>query len=300
MKITRGTQRAAVRAVIYGVEGIGKSTLASQFPNPLILDTEDGSRHLDVARAACPDWPTLQEAVHELIRDRQGFETVVIDSADWMERSLIEKTVRDAGKKSIEDFGFGKGYVLIAEQIGRFLKLADDLAARGCHVVFVAHSKVIRTSPPDAADGYDRYELKLSKQTAPLFKEWCDLLLFANYKTVVVEGSDGRMKARGGKDRVMHAERCAAWDAKNRFGLPETMPMAIEPLAGLFDVPKKKSWRERIADCRTVAELGDMGTAVDEAESAGRLTPANAAQARELIDARHGELEPVMEESHVG
>jgi len=53
IKITRGIERAPLRAVVYGVEGIGKSTLASQFPDALVLDTEDGTRHLDVARSRC-------------------------------------------------------------------------------------------------------------------------------------------------------------------------------------------------------------------------------------------------------
>lgn len=234
MNIVRGKQKSAARVVIYGTEGIGKSTMASQFPSPLILDTEDGSKHLDCARVICSDWMTLESTMHELVRDAQGFETVVIDSADWMERMMIDQIVRQAGKKSIEDFGFGKGYIHVQERVAKFLAIADQLIARGINVVFVAHSKVQRTSPPDQTDGYDRYELKLTKQVAPLLREWCDLLLFTNYKTKLVEGSDGRIKASGGKERVMYAERSAAWDAKNRFGLPEEMPMLIDRLDPIF------------------------------------------------------------------
>jgi len=80
-------------------------------------------------------------------------------------------------------------------------------------------------SPPDMVDGFDRYELKLHKQTAPLFKEWADLLLFANYETSIIKGNDGRVKGDGGKRRVLISERAAAWDAKNRYGLPEIMPL---------------------------------------------------------------------------
>jgi len=111
------------------------------------------------------------------------------------------------------------------------------LAQNGLNVIFVAHSKVVRTSPPDQTDGYDRFELNLHKLVAPLFKEWCDLLVFLTYRTKLIEGGDGKMKGTGGKQRIMHTERSAAWDAKNRYGLPEEMPMAFAGLAGIFGAP---------------------------------------------------------------
>ena len=237
IKITRGPIASAVRAVIYGTEGIGKTTLASQFPNPLIIDTEDGSKHIDCARYVVSEWKNLTLAMAELAVDAQGFQTIVIDSADWAEKLLVEWVLSTSGKKSIEDFGFGKGYIRLQEAVTEFLRSADKLVANGLNVVFVAHSKVQRTSPPDQTDGFDRYELKLTKQVAPLFKEWCDVLLFCNYKTRLVEGADGRMKASGGKARLMYAERSAAWDAKNRFNLPEEMPMCFSHLAGIFGPP---------------------------------------------------------------
>jgi hypothetical protein len=136
---------------------------------------------------------------------------------------------------------------------------------------------VKRTSPPDQTDGFDRYELKLTKQSAPLLREWCDLLLFCNYKTKLVEGSDGRLKATGGKDRVMHAEHSAAWDAKNRFGLPAEMPMEIGQLAGIFGAPTAKpkapGWLDRVRAAKTVAEFEVICNEADSAVAAGDLTP---------------------------
>ena len=168
-----------MRAVIYGTEGIGKSTLAAQIPDAVIIDTEDGTGQIDAARVIALDWRAIEHAFKELIADQQGFRAVVVDTADWLEKALIEHVLRQSGKKSIEDFGFGKGYTILAEHVVRFLSLADQLVAKGVHVVFVAHSKVTRTSPPDQTDGFDRYELKLTKQVAPLLKEWADLACFA-------------------------------------------------------------------------------------------------------------------------
>lgn len=300
MKIVRGIQKSPARVVLHGVEGIGKSTLASKFPAPVILDTEDGTGQIDCARVICHDWKTLEGALIELGSDAQGFKTVVIDSADWAEKHCIEAVKRKANKASIEDFGFGKGYTLVAEQFTKLLTAADHLIGRGMHVVFVAHTKIQRTSPPDQTDGYDRYELKLTKQTSPLLREWADALLFVNYRQTLIEGSDGRMKARGGKERVMFTERCAAWDAKNRYGLAAELPMTIEALAPLFDgMPAAKAEpplfdriNEYIGKAASVRTLGTIGDKIDGYLSTGELTEPQAQLLRDEINNRHNELEP--------
>jgi hypothetical protein len=294
MRIERGRKHTPVRGVVYGIEGIGKSTLAAEFPSPVILDTEEGTHHLDVARVSIGSWDDLRAAVAEIGSKQGEFRTVVIDSADWAERMLVEHVCSEGRKKSIEEFGFGKGWVIVAEQFGRFLTQCDALIGVGLNVVFVAHSKVQRTSPPDLSDGYDRYELKLSKQTSPLLKEWCDLLAFANYKVTTVEGSDGRTKAIGGKKRVLHLERAAAWDAKNRYGLPEEVPMTIEALAPIFAAPARRpGWRDRVAQAATVEELGKIGDDADQAVSDGKLTPEQREQLDAAIAARHQQIEQV-------
>ena len=291
LKIERGRRHSPVRAVIYGTEGIGKTTLAAAFPSPVILDTEEGTHHLDCARVSIGSWDELRAAVAEIGSRPSEFRTVVIDSADWAERLLVENLLVEHKQKSIEGFGFGKGYTLLAEGFGRFLTQCDALVGVGLNVAFVAHSKVQRTSPPDMADGFDRYELKLTKQTAPLLKEWCDLLAFCNYKTSVSEGSDGRKKATGGKRRLMHVERAAAWDAKNRYGLDAELPMNIDSLAPIFAEPAKRpGWRDRVAAATTLEELGRIGDDADQAVSDGKLTPDLRERLDAAIDARHAEI----------
>ena len=292
LKIERGRRHSPVRAVVYGTEGIGKSTLAAAFPSPVILDTEEGTHHLDVARVSIGSWDELRAAIAEIGGGRGEFRTVVIDSADWAERLLVEHLLAEHKQKSIEGFGFGKGYTLLAEGFGRLLTQCDALIGVGLNVVFVAHSKVQRTSPPDMADGFDRYELKLTKQTAPLLKEWCDLLAFCNYKTAVTEGSDGRKKATGGKRRLMHLERAAAWDAKNRYGLDAELPMTIDSLSPIFAEPARRpGWRDRVAAATTVEELGRIGDDADQAVSNGRLSPAQREQLDAAINERHAAIE---------
>jgi hypothetical protein len=246
----------------------------------------------------CATFAEVEAAMHELVRDAQGFETVVIDSIDWAERSLVEMIVRNANKKSIEDFGFGKGWTLLAERMAKFIAVADDLIARGVNVAFIAHAGVKRCSPPDQTDGYDRYELKLSKQCAPLFKEWADLLLFVSFQTRLVEGQDGRKKGIGGKSRVMYAERSASFDAKNRFGLPSEMPLSIEALAPVFVAPPLKvatkpqsieSTLQAIATS-SAAALDRLAPKVAARQTAGEITADQRATIEAAIDARREEL----------
>lgn len=302
LKVTKGRQAKALIGLLYGVEGVGKTTLASKFPSPLFLDAENGSAHLDVDRVRIHKWSEIEGAIHSLIRDAQGYKTVVVDSADWVERLAVVHLLDREKKDSIESFGFGRGWIMLSEMVSKLLAVCDQLAARGVNIVWIAHSKIVRVSPPDQTDGYDRYELKLHKNVGPLFKEWADAVLFCTFRTKMVEGDDGRMKGRGGKERIIHCERSAAWDAKNRFGLPETVPMAIESLAPLFDAtvqaqvePKRKPIRVQIAEATSVKQLGELGDTVDSMESAGTLTPEQAETARGMIAARHNELEPAAE-----
>ncbi len=235
LQISKGKQARPIRATIYGVPGSGKSTLASKLPKPLFLDTEDGSNQLEVDRITVKDRRHLEESMRELAKDTLGYKTVVIDTADWAERMLAEHLLRTTGEESIEDFGFGKGYTKLAEQFAKLLALADELIDKGLHVVFLAHAKVQKVSPPDQLNGYDRYELKLSKGSAPLLVEWSELVLFLNFEVALTAGKDGKVKGLGGDSRVVYSTRTAAWDAKNRFGLDEVLPVDSPEIIALFN-----------------------------------------------------------------
>ena len=250
LNIIKGRVDGAKRVIIYGPEGIGKSTLASKFPAPLFLDTEDGSGELDVDRVPCLDWRAIESAVRNF---PAGYKTCVIDTADWAERALTEHFLKTKGLKSIEDVSFGKGFTQVAELWARFLADLDGLIARGINVVLVAHSKVTKVSPPDQTDGYDRYELKLSKPSVGPTKEWAQMVLFGNFKLNLVEGTDGRIKAQGGKERVMYATHSAAWDAKNRFDLPDDLkaPCWRTHTKGSGDVMGRLWWDRPSVTIRT-------------------------------------------------
>ena len=282
LPLSRGRITRPQKAVIYGPEGVGKSTFASLTPDPVFLDTEGGTHHLDVTRLdAAGTWDEITASVAQLAKADHPFKTLVIDTADWLEKRLAEHLCRKANKDSIEDFAYGKGWVQLTEEFARFLNSLDALLARGMNVVFLAHATVKKFEAPDQAGSYDRFELKLSKQTAPLLKEWADLVLFANYVTKIAEKDNGKTRGVGGKERVLFATHTAAYDAKNRHGLPDKLPFAIDSLAPVFGAratavsPTQaatapvKSLADRISE--TFQQLADMANVVDFLVERGKL-----------------------------
>ena len=116
MKIIKGKIAGAKKTVIYGPEGIGKSTFASCFPDPLFIDTEGSTKYMDISRTEAPSsWTMLLEQVRYIKANAQLCRTLVIDTADWAEMLCIESVCSKAQKSGIEDFGYGKGYVYLAE-----------------------------------------------------------------------------------------------------------------------------------------------------------------------------------------
>lgn len=235
MKIITGKRKRAQKCILYGTEGIGKTTFASHFPNPVFIDTEGSTDHLDVARTDKPSsWTMLISYVKEFANMPGGYQTLVIDTVDWAEQLCVEYICAKHHKNGIEDFGYGTGYVYVREEMGRFLNLLDEVIAAGMHVVLTAHSQIRKFEQPDEMGAYDRFELKLGKktgsQTSPLIKEWADMVLFANYKNEIITASDTKKKKATGGKRVMYASHSPAWDAKNRHGLPDMMPFDYEQI----------------------------------------------------------------------
>lgn len=244
MKIIKGKIPSAKKVVIYGPEGIGKSTFAARFPDPVFIDTEGSTKDMDVARfERASSWAMLMEQIRYVVKNPDLCKTLVIDTIDWAEQMCVADLCAKNGKKGIEDFGYGNGYVYAKEEFGRFLNLLEDVVERGIHVVLTAHAQLRKFEQPDEMGSYDRWELKLGKktasQTSPLVKEWADMVLFANYKTMVynVDGQGaqkGKNKAQGGK-RVMYTTHHPCWDAKNRYGLADEVPFDYEVIASVID-----------------------------------------------------------------
>ena len=251
MKITKGKRARAQKVVIYGTEGIGKSYLASQFPEPLFIDTEGSTDNMDVARLDKPtSWIMLNNQIAFIKANPTVCKTLVIDTIDWAESLCVDNLCAMHGKKGIEDFGYGNGYVYAKEEMGRFLNKLQDLIEIGINVVLTAHAQIRKFELPDEMGSYDKYELKLGKktssQTAPLVKEWADLLLFCNYKTYLISQEKSTKKKAQGNQRVMYTEHNPAWDAKNRHGLPSELPLDYASIAHIFKTEEKEEIKKTV------------------------------------------------------
>lgn len=219
-----------MRVLLYGTEGIGKSTFASNAPAPIFLASEDGTSELDVARFPAPQsWQDVLDAVAELTTEPHEHRTLVVDTLDWLEPICWAHVVEQARKpaiRSIEDFGYGKGYQAALDVWRPFLAALERLRnVRGMHVVMLAHAWIKAFNNPEG-ESFDRYEMKLNAKAAGALKEWSDAVLFARYETFTHR--DERTKRTRGVSsgaRVVHTQRVAAWDAKNRYDLPETLPL---------------------------------------------------------------------------
>lgn len=231
MEITRGKLATPQRVVIYGPEGIGKTSLAARFPDPVFIDTEGSTRNFDVARYPDPNsWEGLLLTVQYAMEHPQNQRTLVLDTADWAEKLCVQAVCDRAQKKGIEDFGYGKGYVYLKEEFAKLLTWLDGVIAAGVHVVVTAHAALRKVEQPDEMGSYDHWELKLTKYAAPMLKEWADMVLFCNYKTIIVQDESKKNKAQGGR-RVMYTAHHPCWDAKNRHGLSPELPMEWEEIA---------------------------------------------------------------------
>lgn len=254
--VTKGPTREALRILVHGQEGVGKTSFAAGCPGALFLTAEDGGGDLDYTRAVIDNWPDLRRAVRDLATEAHDFRAVVIDTIDTYERLLWQWLCAEFDVKGIEEVGggYGKGYTAAAEEMAGLAKDLDVLRAkRKMHAIILAHSHVRPFNDPLGAP-YDRYEVRMHKASADLWKGWVDAILFACFDvTVMKAGKRGRAveasavekgKALDGAKRVIYTSKEAAYDAKNRHNLPEEIPLGWAPFARAI------KWDERDAALR--------------------------------------------------
>ncbi|MFL2076412.1 ATP-binding protein [Marinilactibacillus psychrotolerans] len=238
-EVQSGVVPKAQKVILYGPEGIGKSSLAAKFPNPVFIDTEGSTDKLEVNRMKKPtSWTELIQML-DWIKNQRQFSSVIIDTADWAQRLAEQEVCQQHGVQSIADIGYGNGYVYMKDKFGNFLDKMQDMADSGINAVLTAHSQITKFEDPGEMGAYDRYELKLAKRSnadvAAMAKEWADTVLFLNYRVISVKADEAgrKFKAQGGQ-RVMHTTHRPAWDAKNRDSLPEEIALDYSSIAHII------------------------------------------------------------------
>ncbi len=226
--IRKNDAMAAPRIMVYGVEGIGKSTFGAGAPNPIYILTEDGLGSLTVNHfPLATSFGDVMDAIATLYRENHAFQTVVIDSLDWLE-AIIQREIEQ--KYDAKDLAYGKGSLIAAE---RWREILDGLNAlrndKGMAVILIAHTTIKRFDSPEV-EPYDRYQPKLQERSNAVVREWCDAVLFANYKTIVKKDDVGfnQTNNRGIStgERLLFTSERPAYMAKNRYNMPESIPLS--------------------------------------------------------------------------
>ena len=231
------------RILMHGVAGVGKSTFAAKADSPVFRHDEDGLGKLEVPHfPLAASYADVSEALDSLLTESHEFRTVVIDSVDWLEPLIWAEACKRNNWSSIEYPGFGKGY---AEALNIWREYLDKLNAlrdeKGMAVLQIAHTDIKRFDSPEH-EPYDRYVIKLQSRAAALLQEHSDIVLFANYQISIAKSEVGFNKkvtrALGSGKRVMHTEERPAYLAKNRYELPETLPLDWAKFVEAMPQPK--------------------------------------------------------------
>lgn len=223
--LRKGRQIGPPRILLYGPHGLGKSEFGNGAPNPVFIQTEDGLGSIDVQGAfpLAQNYGEVMECVAALYNEEHDYQTVVLDSADWMEKFVWAEACRIHGKADIEEFGYGKGYTAAVDVWRDVLDGFNALRDKGMSVILLAHTQIKRFDNPETQP-YDRYSPKLHEKASALIQEWADAVLFMNWKTFVQSEDIGfNQKAARGittGQRVLYTQERPAALAKNRYGLP--------------------------------------------------------------------------------
>lgn len=226
--ITRGKRLRAPKIVIYGPPKVGKSTFAATAPASVGIITEEGLDNIDVpAFPRAQTFADVMQAIATLYTDTHEFQTVFVDSLDWLEPLILAKVCTDNNVKNIEQIGFGKGYIFADDLWKQFFDGLDALRNKGMTVICIAHEQVTKVKNPSLSDDYDAYSLKLNKRATALVNEWADVIGFAQHEVFTRQVDPANklnkdVKATTTGARKLHLNPHPAFVAGNRYGIPDT------------------------------------------------------------------------------
>ena len=247
LPIKTGVDIAPLRILLYGQEGVGKTSWANQ-EDSLFLTCENGGGDMEYSHLYCGTWPALRGYVRKILLDGVPYRKLVLDTISSFERLCTAWIMEQAKAESIEDVGggFGKGYTRVMEEmVGLQVDLDSIRMKWGLHVVVLGHAHVKTFNDPNGP-AYDKYELMMNAKAASVWTRWADCQIFACFEATVKGGKRGKeledAMAKGkatGVKRMLYTTKDAAYDAKNRYSLPEELPLAWAPFA------KAIRWEER-------------------------------------------------------
>lgn len=236
--IQKGRKLEPPRIALYGVEGVGKSEWAASCPRPIVIQTENGLKEIDVDKwPVCTELHQVENYLDCLIQDNHSYGTVCIDTLSSLQKLIFKQVARDNNVKGIDEIGWNKGpkYALVYWQT--ILDKLDELQEKKKMVILLTGHSVIKSLKLPDGDPFDRYELDLQEDASKMVREWVDIILFCNFQTFTpkVKTINGKETVRptGTDERFLYTTHKPIHQAKNRYGFPE-----------MIEYPKDKGWQE--------------------------------------------------------
>ena len=233
------------RLVIYGPEGVGKTTLAAQLRKPVFIAAEDGLPN-GLAMLRPTNYAEVLECIEVLLNGEHDYQNVVLDSTTviepWLHDHVVATVPNEKGVmvKNIIAYGYNKGFDH-AEKEWRTNLLAGFNALRehrGMGICLIAHMALERVENPET-DPYDKFQIKVQKKAAAALCEWGDAVLFVNQKVTAVKAGENRSgeerkRAVGTGDALIYTTSRPAWQAKNRYRMPREIPLVQDDPAATW------------------------------------------------------------------
>lgn len=276
-KATKGRKRKPFCALFYGVHGIGKSSLAEEFPEALVIGPEENDELENATRLQQVDsWDMFTAQLREVRDANHGFKTVFIDTLDMLEQ-FAQKHILNGQPSNVTMAtafgGYGKAYERMAQM---FLEVRDaylkPIRDKGINIVLLAHAEKVKHEDPMTQTSWDHFKPNLHKKVSPIFEDWVSAILFANYY-VTVSTDKGRETVEGEGARVIYTEERPSQVAKNRFNLPYRIPFVqgtiwktIDSHLSGFFVDNKKE-----LDVDLLAQAKEMASSVEDGDLSAKI-----------------------------
>lgn len=260
------------RICVYGPDKVGKSKLASQFPEPIFLDLEKKADQL----RPMPPWVRaktfneVRDLGNELLRGKHGYKSLVIDTLDWLEPLIWKHVCEEEGEgNDIEGVGggFKKGYTKATDVWRELLGILGEIQEhRGMHVILLAHSAVKTFKNPAGGD-YGRVRMRLYAEASDLIRQWCKAVLYANFSAPSVRRGKLEHWKKAGSMRWLYTSWNPAFVAGNNYSLPEPrIELDGVKLLRLIEATQPGEAERPPIDPDLIAEI-DEGLSVFEGEN---------------------------------
>lgn len=223
--ISHGKRMTPLKGIVYGDNGVGKTTLFSSSLKPIIVDMEGNCSHISSPCCRITKYDDFMALITSLLANEHEYKTLVIDSLDSLQTFILE---RMSQQHTTQELSYGKSNAILAKHIKEIVGVLEALQnKKNMNVLFTAHWKV-KTANNPMVDQYDRYDMRINEEMRTGFCNWVQFIFLALKEVVFDENKDavfGKKKVKGMERRVLYTAGDPTYYGKNVFNFPPKMMM---------------------------------------------------------------------------